>query len=340
VFVDPVRLDEAALAALPRPSAVVLTARCHQRSAWRYRAQFALEVWLPADASPADEEPDRRYAEGDVLPGGLLVVRTPGPEWPHYSFVRRDEPAVLFCSDLISHEGGGKLSFIPFEYHEDPAATRSSVEKLLELPFSILCFDHGEPLVDEPKGKCCGGCSQETARRAEQERPAAGPAVLDSDVSRPDAHPPPLIGGNRVNRVAVVQLVGEVGVAAADEAQGCPIGADVEVGEVAVVQRRAVWEVLRLSLEAAVTQGGVELHRDPHGSSGGFAVRVGAGAARATSRTWPLGSRSARGRRGARGRRSARLPSSARRAFPPGSAPAALVRNSTSLVALHERPFV
>ena len=151
VFIDPVRLADDALAALPQPSAVLLTARCHQRSAWRYRKQFGLEVWLPEDASAADEEPDRRYAEGDVLPGGLLVVRTPGPEWPHYSFVRQDEPGVLFCSDLISHEGAGELRFIPPEYHEDPAATRRSVEKLLELPFAILCFDHGEPLVDEPK---------------------------------------------------------------------------------------------------------------------------------------------------------------------------------------------
>ena len=151
VFIDPVRLADDALAAMPRPGAVLLTARCHQRAAWRYRGQFGLEVWLPEDASAADEEPDRRYAEGDVLPGGLLAVRTPGPEWPHYSFVRQDEPGVLFCSDLIGHEGGGKLRFVPPEYHEDPAETRRSVEKLLDLPFSILCFDHGQPITDEPK---------------------------------------------------------------------------------------------------------------------------------------------------------------------------------------------
>jgi glyoxylase-like metal-dependent hydrolase (beta-lactamase superfamily II) len=151
VFIDPVRLADDALAALPRPRAVLLTARCHQRASWRYRKQFGLEVWASEDAPATDEEPDRRYAEGDVLPGGLLVVRTPGPEWPHYSFLRQDEPGVLFCSDLISHEGGGKLHFIPPEYHEDPAETRRSVEKLLDLPFTILCFDHGEPIVDEPK---------------------------------------------------------------------------------------------------------------------------------------------------------------------------------------------
>jgi len=151
VLIDPVRLAEDAMASLPRPTAIVLTARCHQRSAWRYRAELGLEVWLPEDASAADEEPDRRYADGDVLPGGLVAVRTPGPEWPHYSLLLEDDPGVVFCSDLVMHAGDGTLRFVPPEFHEDPAETRRSVEKLLGLPFGILCFDHGAPVVDDPK---------------------------------------------------------------------------------------------------------------------------------------------------------------------------------------------
>ena len=152
VLIDPVRLADDALAAWPAPGAVLLTARCHQRAAWRYRRELGAEVWLPVDAAAADEEPDHRYGEGDTLPGGLVAVRTPGPEWPHYSFVRAADPGVLFCSDLISHDGGGELAFVPFEYHDDPAETRRSVERLLELPFTILCLDHGTPLLDDPKG--------------------------------------------------------------------------------------------------------------------------------------------------------------------------------------------
>jgi hypothetical protein len=151
VLIDPVRLADDALATLPRPSAIVLTARCHQRCAWRYRSQLGVEVWLPEDAAAADEQPDRRYAEGDVLPGGLVAVRTPGPEWPHYSFLLEAEPGVLFCSDLISNDDDRRLRFVPPEYHDDPAETRRSVEKLLDLPFTILCLDHGAPLVDDPK---------------------------------------------------------------------------------------------------------------------------------------------------------------------------------------------
>jgi hypothetical protein len=33
----------------------------------------------------------------------------------------------------------------------DPAEARRSVEKLLDLPFSILCLGHGVPVTDDPK---------------------------------------------------------------------------------------------------------------------------------------------------------------------------------------------
>lgn len=152
VFIDPVQLADAALVSLPRPHTVLLTARCHQRSAWRLRRQFSARVWLPDDAEPADEEPDDRYAEGQPLPGDLIAIRTPGPEWAHYCLLLQSGPEVLFCSDLVIHDGGGRLHFVPPQYHEDPAETRLSVERLLELPFTIMCFAHGEPLTEDPKG--------------------------------------------------------------------------------------------------------------------------------------------------------------------------------------------
>ncbi|MGZ4399728.1 MAG: MBL fold metallo-hydrolase [Gaiellaceae bacterium] len=151
VLVDPLRLSEEALRALPQATAILLSAKCHQRSAWRYRSALGAAVWMPEDAPAADEEPDRRYAEGDVLPGDLRAIRTPGPEWPHYSFLLEREPAVFFCSDLISNDGGRNLRFVPPEYHDDPEETRRSVEKLLTLDFSVLCLDHGAPITEDPK---------------------------------------------------------------------------------------------------------------------------------------------------------------------------------------------
>jgi glyoxylase-like metal-dependent hydrolase (beta-lactamase superfamily II) len=147
VLVDPVPLDDEAWAGLPQPTAVVLTAKCHQRSAWRYRRQFGATVWGPAGTAPMDERPDNLYEEGDPLPAALRPVRTPGPEPVHFCLLAED--GVLFCSDLLANDD--RLEFVPLQYHDDPDETRRSVQGLLELEFSILCFDHGPPITNDPK---------------------------------------------------------------------------------------------------------------------------------------------------------------------------------------------
>ena len=151
VMIDPVRLAPGALAELPAPTAVCLTAKCHQRAAWRYQAELHVPVWAPAGTAPMDGEPEHRYRAGDRLPGGLLAVHTPGPEDVHFCFLLEDGGGVLFCSDLLSQRPGAELDFVPLEYHDDPAATRRSVEGLLDLRFGILCLDHGPPIADDPK---------------------------------------------------------------------------------------------------------------------------------------------------------------------------------------------
>jgi hypothetical protein len=152
VLIDPIRLDVDELGSLPRPSAIVLTAKCHQRSAWRYRSTFGAEVWAPDGAPAMDEEPDRRYAEGDVVPGGLRAIRTPGPEPVHFCLLREDAPRILFCSDLLMGDGDGGLAFVPGQFHDDPAETRRSVQRLAELEFDVLCLDHGRPVTTDPHG--------------------------------------------------------------------------------------------------------------------------------------------------------------------------------------------
>ena len=152
VLIDPIRLDVDELGSLPRPNAIVLTAKCHQRSAWRYRSTFGAEVWAPNGAPAMDEEPDRRYAEGDVVPGGLRAIRTPGPEPVHFCLLREDAPRILFCSDLLMGDGDGGLAFVPGQFHDDPAETRRSVERLAELEFDVLCLDHGRPVTTDPHG--------------------------------------------------------------------------------------------------------------------------------------------------------------------------------------------
>ena len=101
-------------------------------------------------AREMDEEPDVRYRDDEILPGGLKAVHSPGPEQAHYAFWREQAPSVLFCPDLVMRVERGGLEFIPPEYHEDPGGTRASVRRLLELPFDVFCMDHGAPLTAKP----------------------------------------------------------------------------------------------------------------------------------------------------------------------------------------------
>jgi glyoxylase-like metal-dependent hydrolase (beta-lactamase superfamily II) len=58
---------------------------------------------------------------------------------------------VLFCSDLLMSGEDGRLELVPARFHDDPAETRRSVERLLDVPFDVLCLDHGAPVTAEPK---------------------------------------------------------------------------------------------------------------------------------------------------------------------------------------------
>lgn len=150
VLIDPLPLEETALKGLGTITAICLTAKCHQRSAWRYRKQFGVKVYAPEGARPMEEEPDVFYRAGDLLPGGLQVIHTPGPEEVHFAFWLTRDPGVLFCPDLLMHGEGKALEFVPAQFHDDPVETRRSVERLLTLPFSALCFNHGAPVTYDP----------------------------------------------------------------------------------------------------------------------------------------------------------------------------------------------
>src|ERR1700760_421629 len=76
VWIDPVRVND--LGDLPRPDAIVLTSRGHQRAAWSYRREFGVPVYGPRGGEGYEEEPDTLYEEGDPLPQGLVGIPTPG----------------------------------------------------------------------------------------------------------------------------------------------------------------------------------------------------------------------------------------------------------------------
>ena len=152
VLIDPLPVEPGALASLGPASAIVLTAGTHQRSAWRLRRELGARVYAPAAVRLVEEEPDVRYSEGDDLPAGLQPYFAPGPGTTQHALLLPGDPGVLFTSDLFVHEAGDELDFVPGEYVHDPAETRESARRVLELDFGVLCVGHGSPLLDDPKG--------------------------------------------------------------------------------------------------------------------------------------------------------------------------------------------
>ncbi len=152
VLVDPLPLAPEALERLGDVTAICLTTSSHQRSSWRYRRELRAQVYAPALARELDEEPDRRYAEGDVLPGRLRAVFTPGAGTTQHTFLLEGEPTVAFVPDLLARPPGGRVELVPAQYMHDPEEARRSLEKLLGYSFSVMCLSHGAPVTDDPHG--------------------------------------------------------------------------------------------------------------------------------------------------------------------------------------------
>jgi glyoxylase-like metal-dependent hydrolase (beta-lactamase superfamily II) len=152
VLIDPLPLAPELLRRLEPIAAILLSAACHQRAAWRYRRSHGVAVYPPDATRPMEEEPDFRYGAGQELPGGIVAVHTPGPEPAHYAFWREASPAVVFSADLIMRKDDDAPEFVPPEYHDDPAATHDSLRRLLQLPFEVFCMAHGEPLKSDRRG--------------------------------------------------------------------------------------------------------------------------------------------------------------------------------------------
>lgn len=150
VLIDPLGLSDEALSdlrELGEIEAIVLTAANHQRSAWRFRKQLGAPVYAPLGGQGLEEEPDHFYSGGDLLPGGLTPIHSPGPTEAMYALWLSRPRSVLFLSDLLVHRGGGVLEFWPDEYQDAPERTRASVRRLLnDIPIQMLCPSHGPPV--------------------------------------------------------------------------------------------------------------------------------------------------------------------------------------------------
>ncbi len=152
VLIDPLPMRPRDLKKLGAVEAIYLTASCHERAARRYHETFNVPVYAPRRAVDFEgTKPDRWYGPGARLPGGLKAVHSPGPTDAHHSLYLWRNGGVVFCADLLTNVGSRGLAFVAGEYQDEPKRTRVSVRRLLNLPFKVLCPNHGRPVTTGAK---------------------------------------------------------------------------------------------------------------------------------------------------------------------------------------------
>jgi glyoxylase-like metal-dependent hydrolase (beta-lactamase superfamily II) len=171
VLIDPIRVAEDRLRRLGRIEAIVLTAACHQRSAWRFRKAFGVPVFAPngprVSETPGDflEPPDHRYGDGDSLPGGLVALHAPGPTEAMFALWHA-RTGALFLTDVLTHQERGAPRFVPDEYQDEPARTRATVRALHQrLRPRVLCFQHGTPILRGARAALHAALRRDASRR-------------------------------------------------------------------------------------------------------------------------------------------------------------------------------
>ena len=180
IFIDPVQPTRDAAERLARlirerPVATVLTSDGHERFCYAVREQWGTPVWGPQPGvgqRPVEYhgKPDRLYAEGDALPGGMRAIKLVGLARGDHALLW-EPPAgegFLFTGDVLNgqvdidlaradhyrREPGLYFGSRPryVERHANPAALKASVERLLELEFEAIAGSHARPYRDDARG--------------------------------------------------------------------------------------------------------------------------------------------------------------------------------------------
>ncbi len=89
----------------------------------------------------------RGRQDGDALPGGWIVVHTPGHTPGHAAYFH-PERRLLIAGDALGSARNGRLRAPQAFATENPATAAASVRKLAALAPDVICFGHGPEVHD------------------------------------------------------------------------------------------------------------------------------------------------------------------------------------------------
>jgi hypothetical protein len=148
VFIDPIPLHKAAEAELLEialPRAIILTSGNHARAAEEYRRRFSIPIYSHADATPEFSfAVDHVITDGETLLDEFTVLAIPGAAAGEVALFRA---GAMHVGDALIHLPPYGFALLPDKYCDDPGEMRLAFGKLLRIPFEVLTFAHGLPIV-------------------------------------------------------------------------------------------------------------------------------------------------------------------------------------------------
>jgi hypothetical protein len=148
VFIDPIPLEkdpEAELLAIAPPRAIILTSSNHDRAAETYRKRFSIPIYAHTDAAPEFPFPvDHPIAHGETILDEFNMHAIAGAAAGEVALHRKD---ALHFGDAVIHQPPYGFALLPDRYCADPREMRASLGKLLRIPFELMTFAHGLPIV-------------------------------------------------------------------------------------------------------------------------------------------------------------------------------------------------
>lgn len=146
IFVDPLPLAESALEELTsqsKPASILLTNANHERAAADFARRFSMPVFAHQEARD-EVQADHWLADGETVFENARVIHLPGFAKGEIALHRGD---CLFLGDALINAESHGFSMLPDKYCSNPKLARKSLEKLLPLPFELMLFAHGLPIV-------------------------------------------------------------------------------------------------------------------------------------------------------------------------------------------------
>lgn len=151
ILVDPPPLTDSDLTQLKAGQVdyILLTNRDHVRESATYKDVLNTRVYVPEiDAPEMPVTPDKTFADGELLPGGIWVVQLAHQKSPGESalFLQQGR-GILLVGDALLGKPEGSVSMLPAEKYADPAKAREGLRRLLKYEFDSLLVGDGHSIL-------------------------------------------------------------------------------------------------------------------------------------------------------------------------------------------------